>query len=168
MLKIKKLQQNYTSAQPFTTPAGGALPARSGSGEMSKLKQRAQPRSVTWKGKKLSNRSTPASTHASTSSGRPTPCSSLRVTRKHTVNKHRQKQRTAVINKKWTNQKYVTQTNLYKISLLDEKQTQTPAAFCLPLTTCAPLCVCAFALPGRPVNWLPLTPCLQASRSSPI
>ncbi|KAG7225018.1 hypothetical protein INR49_014473 [Caranx melampygus] len=63
--------------QLFTTPAGGALPARSGSGEMSKSKQRAQPRSVTWNGKKLSNRSTPASTQASTSSGRPTPCSSL-------------------------------------------------------------------------------------------
>lgn len=76
--KENRIQPGYSSAQLFTTPARGALPARSGSGEMSKLKHRAQPRSVTWKGKKLSKRSMPASTHASTSSGRPTPCSNLR------------------------------------------------------------------------------------------
>lgn len=90
-LKSESWTKSYSSAPLFTTPAGGALPARSGSGEMSKLKHRAQPRSVTWKGKELSNRSTPASTPASTSSGRPTPCSSLRVTHKHTHTQERQK-----------------------------------------------------------------------------
>lgn len=75
--RVQPVRLDYSLAQLFTTPAGGALPARSGSGEKSKLKLRAQPRSATWKGKKLSKRSTPASTHASTSSGRPTPCSSL-------------------------------------------------------------------------------------------
>lgn len=66
------------TTKPFITPAEARLPARSGSGQMLKLKHRAQPRCVTWNGKKLSNRSTPASTDASTSSGRPTPCSNLR------------------------------------------------------------------------------------------
>lgn len=75
--RVQPIRRDYSLAQLFTTPAGGALPARSGSGEKSKLKLRAQPRSVTWKGKKLSKRSMPASTHSSTSSGRPTPCSSL-------------------------------------------------------------------------------------------
>lgn len=90
---------NYVSAQLFTTPAGGALPARSGSVEMSKPKERAQPRSVARKGKKLSNRSTPASTHASTSSGRPTPCRSLRVTRTHKRAQRHQKSIAWTLNK---------------------------------------------------------------------
>lgn len=49
----------------------------SGFSWQSKVKVRAQPRSVTWYGKKLSNRSTPLSIHSSTSSGRLTPQMSL-------------------------------------------------------------------------------------------
>lgn len=66
-----------------STPVGVLVPALSGSGSMLKSKHRAQPRSVTWKGKKLSNRSTPASRQSKTSSGRPTPCSSLDITHTH-------------------------------------------------------------------------------------
>lgn len=49
------------------------------------------------------------------------------------------------------------------MSLLEE----APAAFLYAPTTCAPLCVCVFALPGFSVNWLPLTLCPAGTKVKP-
>lgn len=144
---------NYVSAQLFTTPAGGALPARSGSVEMSKPKERAQPRSVAREGKKLSNRSTPASTHASTSSGRPTPCRSLRVTHKRA---HRHQKSIA-----WTLNKWNIDAKCQQHITGRQKPFANTSSTLL-------LWSVGWLVGAFPISRLLLTLCLQASRSRRI